>query len=107
MPVLSAYGWQVDRSNVDGHNAKSDRNGHRRGRQGGAAQAHADRAVKHPVIGKGSPNKVGQRTMCTARPWAPKEIAATRDAIGWNSPHAPFEIPAALIYEAWDATPEG
>jgi transketolase len=37
-------------------------------------------------------------------PLGDKEIAATREAIGW--PHPPFEIPAE-IYAAWDARQKG
>jgi transketolase len=54
------------------------------------------------VIGKGSPNKAAP-TRCTARRSARKEVAATREAIGWK--HPPFEIPS--IYAGWDARVRG
>jgi transketolase len=55
------------------------------------------------VIGKGSPNKAGTHDVHGAA-LGDKEIAATREAIGWT--HAPFEIPAD-VYAAWDAKANG
>jgi transketolase len=95
---FAAYGWNVI-PNVDGHNADA-----------------VDAAIKEAkasnkptliccktVIGKGSPNMGGTDKVHGAA-LGEKEVAATRDAIGW--PHAPFEIPQA-IYDAWDATHKG
>jgi transketolase len=55
------------------------------------------------LIAKGAPTKVNTHDAHGA-PLGDKEIAATREAIGW--PHAPFEVPQA-VYEAWDARPRG
>jgi transketolase len=55
------------------------------------------------IIGKGSPNKHGTHDVHGAA-LGDKEVAATREAIGW--PHPPFEIPAA-VYEAWDQRARG
>ncbi len=49
------------------------------------------------VIGFGSPNKAGTNKVHGA-PLGAEEIAATREALGWDS--APFEIPAD-IRDAW------
>jgi transketolase len=96
---FEAYGWQVI-ANVDGHNPKAIE-----------VAIHAAKAEPHKpsliccktVIGKGSPNKAGTHDVHGA-PLGDKEIAATREAIGWN--HPPFEIPQP-IYEAWDAKLKG
>jgi len=55
------------------------------------------------VIGKGSPNKQGTDGVHGAA-LGDKEVAATRDAIGWN--HAPFEIPDT-VRAAWDQRTRG
>jgi transketolase len=55
------------------------------------------------LIAKGAPTKVNTHDAHGA-PLGDKEIAATREAVGW--PHAPFEVPQA-VYEAWDARARG
>jgi transketolase len=55
------------------------------------------------VIGKGSPNKAGTEA-CHGAALGEKEIAATREHLGWR--HAPFEIPPT-VYAAWDARGKG
>jgi len=95
---FEAYNWNVIRD-VDGHDAAAVE----------AAIAAAKTSDKptliccKTVIGKGSPNKAGTHDVHGAA-LGDKEIAATREAIGW--PHAPFEIPAD-VYEAWDAKAAG
>ena len=96
---FAAYGWNVI-PNVDGHNADAI----------DAAIAEAKSQSTKPtliccktVIGKGSPNLAGTDKVHGAA-LGDKEVAATREAIGW--PHAPFEIPQN-IYDAWDATHKG
>jgi transketolase len=95
---FEAYNWNVIR-NVDGHDVA-------------AVDAAIDAAKKSDkptliccktVIGKGSPNKAGTHDVHGAA-LGDKEIAATREAIGW--PHAPFEIPAD-VYAAWNAKASG
>jgi len=96
---FAAYGWHVI-PNVDGHDAKAV--------EGAIAEARADSSRPtliccKTVIGKGSPNKQGTDGVHGAA-LGEKEVAATREAIGWN--HAPFEIPAA-VYEGWDQRGRG
>ncbi|HZW21186.1 transketolase [Noviherbaspirillum sp.] len=95
---FEAYNWNVIR-NVDGHDVAAVE----------AAIAAAKKSDKptliccKTVIGKGSPNKAGTHDVHGAA-LGDKEIAATRDAIGWEYP--PFEIPAD-VYGAWDAKASG
>jgi transketolase len=95
---FEAYGWNVIRA-VDGHDVEAV-----------DAAIKAAKSSDKPtliccktVIGKGSPNKAGGHDVHGAA-LGDKEIAATREAIGWNYP--PFEIPAD-VYEAWDAKKSG
>ena len=96
---FAAYGWNVI-PNVDGHDTRAL----------AAAIEEARAEISKPtliccktVIGKGSPNKAGSDAVHGAA-LGDKEVAATREALGWK--HAPFEIPDA-IYRAWDARPAG
>jgi transketolase len=96
---FASYGWNVI-PNVDGHDVR-------------AVSAAIDEAVAdgrkptliccRTVIGKGSPNKAGTDGVHGAA-LGDKEVAATREAIGWK--HAPFEVPEA-IYRGWDAREPG
>jgi transketolase len=96
---FEAYGWQVLR-NVDGHDfAAID-----------AAVNAARKETGKPtliccktVIGKGSPNKAGSHESHGAA-LGEKEVAATRENIGWRYP--PFEIPEH-VYAGWDARARG
>ena len=96
---FAAYGWNVI-PNVDGHDpAQID-----------AAITEAKEQSEKPtliccktVIGKGSPNMAGTDKVHGSA-LGEKEVAATREAIGWE--HAPFEIPQD-IYDAWDAKHKG
>jgi transketolase len=96
---FAAYGWHVV-PEVDGHDvAALD-----------AAIQSAKAASDKPsliccktVIAKGAPNKANTHDAHGA-PLGDKEVAATREAIGW--PHPPFEIPAP-VYAAWDARARG
>ncbi|VCU70594.1 Transketolase 1 [Pigmentiphaga humi] len=96
---FEAYGWNVIRG-VDGHDAQAV--------EAAIAQAKAAHAGPtliecRTVIGKGSPGMQGTDKV-HGSPLGDKEIAATRDAIGW--PYAPFEIPAEA-YAFWDAKQRG
>ena len=96
---FAAYGWHVI-PNVDGHDPKAV--------EGAIAEARADSSRPtliccKTVIGKGSPNKQGTDGVHGAA-LGEKEVAATREAIGWT--HPPFEIPAP-VYEAWDQRTRG
>ena len=94
-----AYGWQVI-SDVDGHDPSAVK----------AAIETANGQTGQPtliccktIIGKGSPNKQGTESVHGAA-LGDDEVAATRDALGWEYP--PFEIPSD-IYEGWNANASG
>jgi transketolase len=96
---FEAYGWHVLR-HVDGHDVATIE----------AAIAQAGRVADKPsliccktMIGKGSPNKAGSHEAHGAA-LGDKEVAATRENIGWKYP--PFEIPQD-IYAGWDARAKG
>jgi len=96
---FEAYGWQVI-PNVDGHDVEAvDR-----------AIRKAKRDKERPtlicaktVIARGAPTKANTGAAHGA-PLGEKEIAATREAIGWKYP--PFEIPEH-VYRGWDAREPG
>lgn len=96
---FEAYGWQVI-GPIDGHDvAQVDR-----------ALKKAKREKTRPslicaktVIAKGAPTKANTGAAHGAA-LGEKEVAATREAIGWR--HPPFEIPQA-VYDGWDARKRG
>jgi transketolase len=95
---FESYGWHVI-PNVDGHDVQAVD-------AAIAAAKKSDRPTLiccKTVIGKGSPNMEGSDKVHGAA-LGDAEIAATRAAIGWDSP--PFEIPAD-VYAAWDAKQQG
>ena len=96
---FEAYGWNVI-AGVDGHDPQAVDAALERAR---AQDAKPTLICCRTVIGKGSPNKAGTDAVHGAA-LGDKEVAATREAIGWK--HAPFEIPEA-VYHAWDARPAG
>jgi transketolase len=94
-----AYGWHVIPS-VDGHSVEAV----------DAAIEQAKALTDRPsliccktIIGKGAPNKADSHDAHGA-PLGEKEVAATRENIGWRYP--PFEIPAE-VYAGWDARVKG
>ena len=96
---FQAYGWHV-LPNVDGHSFEAVH----------AAIESAKAAADRPsliccktVIGKGAPNKADSHD-AHGSPLGEKEVAATRENIGWR--HPPFEIPAD-VYQGWDARVKG
>ena len=96
---FEAYGWHVVR-HVDGHDVNAIH----------AAIEESNKVGDRPsliccktVIGKGSPNKAGSHDSHGAA-LGEKEVAATRQNIGWT--HPPFEIPAD-VYAGWDARAAG
>jgi transketolase len=94
-----AYGWQVIEA-VDGHNPAAIDEAIK------AAKANAEQPTLiccKTTIGFGSPNKAGTAATHGA-PLGDEEIAATREAIGWQ--HAPFEIPDP-VRSGWDARERG
>jgi transketolase len=96
---FEAYGWQVI-AGVDGHDAEAvDR-----------ALKKAKREKSRPtlicaktIIAKGAPTKANTGAAHGAA-LGEKEVAATREALGWRYP--PFEIPQH-VYEGWDARKRG
>jgi transketolase len=95
---FEAYGWNVI-PGVDGHDARAVADAIERARNAGKPTLICCKTV----IGKGSPNKAGTDAVHGAA-LGDKEVAATREAIGWK--HAAFEIPQE-IYREWDATARG
>lgn len=96
---FNAYGWQVI-SDVNGHSPSEIK----------AAVEAARHDTGRPtliccktIIGKGAPNKQGSES-CHGAPLGADEIAATRQALGWE--HEPFVIPPE-IYQGWDAREKG
>ena len=90
---FEAYGWLVIR-NVDGHDPEEIAQAIR------TATEQNERPVLiccRTTIGFGSPAKAGKESAHGA-PLGKDEVAATREALGWQ--HAPFEIPQPL-YEGW------
>jgi transketolase len=96
---FEAYNWQVI-GPIDGHDSEAVRSA--------IIQAHADSQrpdliICKTVIGCGSPNKQGKED-CHGAPLGAAEIAATREAMGWE--YGPFEIPED-IYAAWNNRARG
>jgi transketolase len=96
---FEAYGWHVERD-IDGHDVAAVN----------AAIERAKRVRERPsliccktIIGKGAPNKADSHD-AHGSPLGEKEVAATRQNIGW--PYAPFEIPPE-VYAGWDARAAG
>jgi transketolase len=98
---FEAYGWNVI-AGVDGHDARAIAAALEKARAN-ASSARPTLICCKTVIGKGSPNKAGTDAVHGAA-LGDKEVAATREAIGWK--HAAFEIPEP-VYRAWDATAQG
>ena len=96
---FNAYGWRVI-ANVDGHNPVEIEAAIRSAK----ADHHQPTLICcKTVIGKGSPNLAGSDKVHGAA-LGEKEVAATREAIGWA--HPAFEIPRDIA-DAWDATLRG
>ena len=96
---FNAYGWRVI-ANVNGHDPAELEAAIRTAK----AEHHQPTLICcKTVIGKGSPNLAGTDKVHGAA-LGEKEVAATREAIGWKYP--PFEIPQN-IYDTWDATHKG
>ena len=96
---FEAYGWHVIPA-VDGHGVDAVDRAIR------AAKAVTDRPSLiccKTIIGKGAPNKAGSHD-AHGSALGEKEVAATREAIGWN--HPPFEVPRS-VYDGWDARARG
>jgi transketolase len=96
---FEAYGWQVI-GPIDGHDvAQVDRALKKAKRE----KARPSLIVAKTVIAKGAPTKANTGAAHGAA-LGEKEVAATREAIGWR--HPPFEIPQA-VYDGWNAKKRG
>ena len=96
---FEAYGWQVIPA-VDGHDGEAI------DRAVAAAKADTGRPTLiccRTVIGKGAPTKQGSADTHGAA-LGDKEVAATREALGWTS--GPFEI-RDDVRAAWNACSQG
>ncbi len=96
---FEAYGWHV-LAGVDGHDAAAVEAALK------AAQAVGDRPSLiccKTVIGKGAPHRAGT-SKAHGEALGAEEVAATRAALGWNSPA--FEIPQS-VYTDWDRREAG
>ena len=96
---FAAYGWQV-LPGVDGHDADALCSAVEKAR---ADTGRPTLICCRTTIGMGAPNKQGTAATHGA-PLGADEVAAARDALGWESP--PFVIPAE-IYDGWDARERG
>ena len=96
---FEGYGWHV-LPDVDGHDGEAVH------RAITAARAVTDRpslVCCKTVIARGSPNKAGTHEAHGAA-LGDREVAATRAAMGWDSP--PFAVPAQVA-KSWDARAQG
>ncbi len=96
---FEAYGWQVI-PGVNGHDVDAVDAAIRK------AHASTDRPTLiccKTVIGKGSPNRAGT-DLAHGQALGEKEVALTREALGWTLP--PFEIPQSA-YDGWNALAAG
>ena len=95
---FEAYGWNVI-PNVVGHDVDAVDAAIKRAKQSDKPTLICCKTV----IGEGAPTKAGSHDSHGA-PLGDKEIAATREAIGWK--WEPFVIPQE-VYAAWDAKEAG
>jgi transketolase len=96
---FESYGWHVI-SNVDGHDREAVNRALKKARR---EKQRPTIIVARTVIARGAPTKANTGAAHGA-PLGEKEVAATREAIGW--PHPPFDVPQA-VYEGWDARKRG
>ena len=96
---FESYGWQVI-ANVDGHDVEAMDRALRKARR---ERARPTLICAKTIIGKGAPTKANTGSAHGA-PLGEKEIAATREAIGWQ--HPAFEIPED-VRRGWDAREKG
>ena len=100
---FESYGWNVI-AGVDGHDIEAmDRALRKAKREGRKSDGRPTLICAKTVIGRGAPTKANTGGAHGA-PLGEKEIAATREAIGWKYP--PFEIPDS-VRAGWDAKETG
>ena len=96
---FQSYGWQVI-GPVDGHDVEAVDRAIRKAKR---ETAQPSLVIARTVIAKGAPTKANTGAAHGA-PLGEKEVAATREAIGW--PHPPFEVPEN-VRAGWDARRRG
>ena len=96
---FEAYGWQVI-ANVDGHDVDAVDRAIRKAKR---EKSKPTLICARTIIGKGAPTRQNTGGAHGA-PLGDKEIAATREAIGW--PHPPFVVPQPVL-DAWSARRRG
>ncbi len=96
---FESYGWQVI-ANVDGHDVEAVDKAIRKAKR---ESARPTLICAKTIIAKGAPTKANTGAAHGAA-LGEKEVAATRQAIGWS--HPPFEIPRA-VYDGWNAREAG
>jgi transketolase len=96
---FEAYGWQVI-ANVDGHDAAAVDRALKKAKR---EQSRPTLICAKTIIAKGAPTKANTGAAHGA-PLGEKEVAATREALGWN--HPSFDIPQP-VYAGWDARKRG
>ncbi|MDX9837510.1 MAG: transketolase [Azoarcus sp.] len=97
-----ACGWNVI-ENVDGHDVDAVDDAIRNARTNAAADTGPTLICCRTTIGRGSPARAGTASVHGA-PLGKDEIAATREALGWN--HQAFDIPEE-IRNSFDARTTG
>jgi len=96
---FESYGWQVI-PNVDGHDVEAVNRALRKAKR---ERSRPTLICAKTIIAKGAPTKANTGA-AHGEPLGEKEVAATREALGWNYP--PFEIPES-VYKGWDARKRG
>ncbi len=96
---FEAYNWQVI-AGVDGHDVDAVDKAIRKAKR---ETSRPTLICAKTIIAKGAPTKANTGS-AHGSPLGEKEIAATREAIGW--PHPPFVVPDE-VRKGWDARPAG
>jgi transketolase len=96
---FESYGWQVI-AQVDGHDIDAVDRAIRKARR---ERSRPTLICAKTIIAKGAPTKANTGA-AHGEPLGDKEVAATREALGWSYP--PFELPQSA-YEGWDARKRG
>jgi len=96
---FEAYGWQVI-GPIDGHDVTQVDRALKKAKR---EKARPSLICAKTVIAKGAPTKANTGAAHGAA-LGEREVAATREAIGWK--HPPFEIPQE-VYDGWNARKRG